>query len=157
MTEINWPTPFGYVVFCDDVRNEVDGKITIVGAYGADIVFGVALPVTVAKFAIVIKYFETPGESDAPVQIKVYFPGDAEDSPAVAVDLPISEVRNMPLPEYADAKDARIGASFNLIFPPLTISQEGYIRVLAVRGADIIKLGRLRVRVLPSVVAEAQG
>lgn len=145
MTEITWPTPFGYVIFCDDVRNEVDGKTTIVGAYGADIVFGIPLPVTLGKFAMVVKYFELPKESSDPIKIEVYFPGDAEDAPSVAANLPAEEMRNMPLPKGADNEDARIGASFNMVFPPFTILKEGYIRVRAVRGDDVIKLGRLRV------------
>jgi hypothetical protein len=147
MTTITWPTPFGYVIFCDDVRNEVDGKTTIVGAYGADIVFGIPLPVTVAKFAMVIKYFELLNESIDPVKIEVYVPGDEDGKPSTSIDLPVEEIRNMPLPKGTDIEDARIGASFNIILSPFTILKEGYIKVQAVRGNDIIKLGRLRVNV----------
>jgi hypothetical protein len=145
MTDITWPTPFGYVIFCDDVRSEVDGKTTIVGAYGSDIVFGVPLPVTVGKFALVIKYFEMPGESNEPVKIEVHFPWDVEGMPAVAVDLPVEEIRKMLMPEGIDVEDARIGISFNFIFPPITFVKEGYILVRAIRGGDVIRLGRLRV------------
>jgi hypothetical protein len=147
MTTITWPSPFGYVIFCDDVREEVGGKLTIVGAYGADMVIAAILPVTIAKFAMVVKYFERPGESTEPVRIEVYFPGDEEGKPATALDLPVEEIRNMPPPKGYKNEDLRIGTTFQVLFPPTVFQTEGFVRVQAIRGQDIVRLGRLRVTV----------
>ena len=89
MTEINWPTPYGFTTFCDDIRHEMGGKKTLVGIYAADMNFHGPLPITLPKFCLAIHYFERPGESSDPIKIEVTLPGDEADKPSISADLPV--------------------------------------------------------------------
>ena len=42
-------TPTGSTIFCDDIRYEINGKVTLVGVYAADMVLPNDFPVTLPK------------------------------------------------------------------------------------------------------------
>jgi hypothetical protein len=155
MTEISWPTPYGYTIFCDDIRNEIDGKVTLVGIYSADMIFKVPLPVIVPKLGIVISYFERRGESVDPIRLEVYLPGDEDGKPSITTDIPHDNFRNIPESNDPDAEDVRINAIFHMVLSPVNIIKKGRIRVRAVRGEDIIKLGSLRITTNFDTASEA--
>lgn len=155
MTEIGWPTPYGYTIFCDDIRNEIDGKVTLVGIYAADMIFNVPLPVIVPKLGIVINYFERRGESVDPIRLEIYLPGDEVGKPTITSDIPREHFRNIPELNDPDAEDVRISAVFNMVLSPVNILKKGRIRVRAVRGEDIIKLGSLRITTNFDTASEA--
>jgi hypothetical protein len=145
MKEIRWPTPFGYALFCDDIRNEADGKTTLVGVYSSEMVFHAGLPAVLPKFGIVVKFFELPNESKDSVKLEIFLPGDSEDVPSIVSEIPFDQIRAMPKLEGTHDDDMRIGATFNLVVSPLNILKEGHIRVRAIRGDQIVRLGRIRV------------
>ena len=64
MNEIRRSTPFGYTIFCDDVRNEINGKVTLVGVYAGDVIVLGTLPVTLPKLGLSVNYHEKLGESE---------------------------------------------------------------------------------------------
>jgi len=154
MTEVNWPTPFGYTIFCDDIRHELDGKTTLVGIYATDMIFRIPLPAILPKLGFVIKYFERPGESSDPVKIQIFLPGDEQDKPTIEAELPYEEMRARPPPSDPEAKDPRIGVSLNLGMAPFKVAKEGRIKVQAIRGSEVIRLGSLRVKVAPKDQSE---
>src|SRR5260221_8135574 len=133
MTEITWPTPYGYTTFCDDIRDELNGKTTLVGIYGADMLFNIQLPVTLPKLGLVVNYFERPGESTEPIRIEIFMPDSEEGKPFMVAELPHEQMRNFPIQADPEVKDPRIGAIFNMILSPLTIAKEGRIKVQAIR------------------------
>jgi hypothetical protein len=64
-------SPFGYTTFCDDIRQEVAGKSTLVGVYGPEMtVFG-TLPTNLPKLALSVNYLEHVGESEDPLELRV--------------------------------------------------------------------------------------
>lgn len=143
MTEINWPSTFGYTVFCDDVRHEMFGKISLIGIYQGEMKVVGVLPISIPKFALAIHYFETAGESDAPLELRVFLPGDLDDAPTHRFAMafpPRAEVEKPP-----DGDDVRVGIHFFMQMAPLVISQAGRIKVRMMRGDNIIRLGSLRV------------
>ena len=46
--------PFGHTVFCDDIRHEVTGKLTLVGCYVAGMGFSEPPPAFVPQFAALV-------------------------------------------------------------------------------------------------------
>lgn len=50
-------------LFLDDIREEVSGKFSLIGLYGADMVFGIAPPITLPKFCIVNRIFGGEGSA----------------------------------------------------------------------------------------------
>lgn len=156
MSEISWPTPFGYTIFCDDIRNEMDGKVTLVGIYAGEMIFNVPLPAIIPKLGFVIKYFERSGESTDPIKLLIYLPGDEENKASITFDFPYEEMRKVPPQQDSEIKDARLSGIFNLVLSPVNITQEGMIKVRAIRGEDTIRLGSLRIRTNAKKLSESE-
>ncbi len=142
MTEIHWPTPYGYTDFCDDIRQEIAGKITLVGLYAGEMkIFG-TLPLNVSKLALAIHYFEKPGEGNDPLELRILLPGDADDAPTQRIEIPPRD--HQPKPTKG-GDDPRIGLHMMAVFSPLQVTQFGQIRVRMKKGDDIVRLGTLLV------------
>ena len=116
MTElVKNPDVYGHVLFCDDIRSEVDGKVTYVGVYTARMRIHVPFPVLLPKFGIAVDVWQrkTVFEKDMTLQIRL--PGDAADAPSIVTDL-----RSTPLgpnldPEAPPCDDKN---TCGLIAPP---------------------------------------
>jgi hypothetical protein len=148
MTTIRWPSPYGYSLFADDLRREEAGKITLVGLYGTEMIVFRSLPATLPKLALSVTYIERPDESDEPLELVVYFPGDSDDAPSHRTHLTaetLNEFRKKHTLE-PEADDPRMILRLDAVFSPLQLKQEGYIRVRMIRGDTEIMLGSLRVR-----------
>jgi hypothetical protein len=149
MKEVDWPEPYGFTQFCDDIRQEVDGKISLIGVYGADLVLP-DFPATILQLCIMIRFFESEQHSDMPLDLHIYFPGDADESPTQRINIPGGRKPAEPPPETADIS-VRLGVNLFLKFPTLTIKEEGRIKVRMLRGDTSYRLGAIRVRKLPQV------
>ncbi len=126
MTEITWPTPFGYTIFCDDIRHEVSGKTTLVGVYRGQLKVLGALPAAIPRLVLSIHYFEKSDEVDVPLELRVSLPGDAPDSPSQRLQIPPRVYPEVaPLP----GEDRRAAMNFEIQFTPLVIKETGSIRV----------------------------
>ena len=138
-------TPFGYTIFCDDVRQETGGKVSHMGVYRGKIFVNTPPPIVLPKFAFVIHYFERPEESTEPVTINVYMPGDSEDAPTVSAELPVKEGRSKAPERDSPDSDLMMGMIAHLLIAPFELKSEGRIRVRAYRGDLEIRLGTLSV------------
>src|SRR5438445_2168364 len=80
--------PYGFSVFCDDIRAEVGGKASFIGVYNS-IMFMPSFPAVLPKFGIII-FFNEPAEMirtrDFTVNINVFLPG--QDEPIFTGDIP---------------------------------------------------------------------
>ncbi len=144
MRTISWPTPYGYTVFCDDIRQEMNHKTMILGIYSGDIIVNDEPPTLMEKLVFSVSYFEKPGESDEPLQLLIFSPGDADDAPSVRLDMP-SDWRHETKLVDQDADDPRIGFTMVLTMAPFKIAQTGYLKVRMVRGDTMVRLGSIRV------------
>ena len=138
------PTPYGYTLFCDDIRQEINGKVSLIGVYGGDLIVAGPLPVALAKLALRITYIEQPGESTEPVEIHIYLPGNPDGQPIQRIPLPV-DFRSMAPDPHPGLTDPLLIAVFNMEFSPLPLQQEGQIKVRAYRGDLEIRLGTLLV------------
>jgi hypothetical protein len=140
---------WGFSLFCDDIRAEIGGKISVMGVYQADMIFPLdqEFPLTLPKFGILFKYYETMGAFTEDVAIRVFFPGDSKEAPSIILPFPRASIV-IPEPLYPlDEDQQRV---FNLSFPvllaPLVIKQEGFIKVRVVCGDRTTNLGSLMIR-----------
>lgn len=149
MTLITPQTPYGYTIFCDDVRHEVSGKFTFVGVYQAEMIVSGTLPAQLPKFVLCINYREKPGESTENVQLQIYMPEDSSDSPSMKLDVPVEHFRQAatePL-NLIDAESSPIiSGQFIVEIVPLKIKKEGHIKVRALRGEAKYALGALLIK-----------
>jgi len=136
-------TPGGFSIFCDDIREELRGKVSFMGIYGGDLILSTPPPVHLPKLMVAVNYYERPGESTEPVELRLYLPGDDPASPAIRVPLPVEEMRAGPIPSDPEADDPLIGCKVAVQMAPVLLKQEGRIKVRAYRGDDEIRLGSL--------------
>jgi len=139
-------TPSGSVVFCDDIRQEVGGKVSFIGVYGGDMILNAPLPASVLSLCLAISYVERLGESSEPVELRIYFPGDDKDKPTRRARIPIEQMREEAT-AASIAKGTLLVARVMARISPALIRQEGDISAHAYRGDDEVELGALEVTV----------
>lgn len=150
MTTLRPQTPSGYTLFCDDIRKEEGGKLTLVGLYGPELIVFAPLPAILPKFGMLITYVERPQESDAPLELQVSFPGDPEGEPSHRISVSddvVKSFRNVSVPaEVSSLDEAILVMKLDGLISPFVIQQEGFVRVSIVRGDLQIRVGSLRIR-----------
>lgn len=135
------PTPYGFVIFCDDVRKEVTDKELFIGIYSEKLIVS-EMPVALPKFFIVIHYIETAGENDQPVFIEVTTPENGPDEPVISKQIPVEVLRDH-VAKGRLPKGARLTVRVHIEFPTLPITKAGDIVVTFKTGDKIVELGRL--------------
>lgn len=154
MSGISPSLPYGYTIFCDDVRRELAAKSTFVGVYDGELrVFG-KLPLILPKLVAVVSFFEEPGDGGEPLELRIHLPEDSDEEPSKRAEYPPrNHDWNPDLP--------RDGQQFSLKaiieFCPLEIKQYGRLRVRMKRGDEIYRLGSIMISELTRDEAEAIG
>jgi hypothetical protein len=139
---------FGYSIFCDDIRNEVGGKLSFIGCYNAVMFVSSTFPLVLPKFCAHMTVLTDISQPFLSVVARCYLPGEIEPvveekintpDPAGQLELAAKAERH-PEPRY-------IAVSASLILSPIHIQEPGLIRIRAVvdGGPEEMKLGSLRV------------
>jgi Family of unknown function (DUF6941) len=147
MTVVELPDRFGHSVFCDDIRFEEGGKISLLGVYqGAMYIHG-DFPATLPKFGILLRYHERIGIDASKLIFKVFMPGDPDEAPSVAGEVPIEELRKqVASTSDQEGEEPRFHiVQANFVLSPLLIKQPGVIKVRATADSQIIRMGVLRI------------
>lgn len=139
--------PGGHTVFCDDIRRELNGKITLVGTYSGSMFINGTLPTTLSKFCLAVSLWEEQ-ESLEPVSVKVFFPGDEPDAPSAS--LVMNPQADMLPPQARNDEFPMRESMFFFEVPGAVIREEGFIEVRAYRGDNEISLGALPVLLNPN-------
>jgi hypothetical protein len=152
------PDAYGYTTFCDDIRMELGGKITLVGVYGGQMVLAGPLPGVLPKLALHISYRQRYDRIVLPVQFRVFFPWDDPEKPMV-IDIPDEGVQSAAqkarLLSERGGEVAFSNVTFQFSFVPFVIMGTGVIRVRAVRGDELVRLGGIEI-IAPRVPAAPQ-
>jgi hypothetical protein len=132
---------FGYTIFCDDIRSEVDGKVSFIGSYMGNLLIHSPFPANLAKFAFGINYIEERGVFSEDVRIKIFMPEmDEESGDPFQFTLQRSTIQS------SDKGEGGFRRFFSpVIIAPLSLTQAGRIKVRAHCGDVTINLGTLEV------------
>jgi hypothetical protein len=142
----------GFVMFCDDIRQEVGGKHSLIGCYQGSL-FVEQVPATIQKFGVYITVFEPMAfaeERKFAIPLQIFLPGDEPDSPSVAGELPyqegaVAEIRSR-FPAVDDPiTEAGMRILLIVTFAPLNITKPGLIKVMMKYQDEVIELGTLRI------------
>lgn len=63
---------FAYSIFCDDIRHEVNGKLSIIGTYDAQL-FVPIFPATISKLCAIVTVLTSEDEPFSDIRIKGIF------------------------------------------------------------------------------------
>lgn len=140
---------YGYSVFCDDIRNEVGGKLSFIGCYNGVMFVRSSFPLTFPKLCV---HFHIVSPSSMPyssLQVRCYLPGMTEPFVDEVLDAP-SPVEQLKLADKLEkgvAAPQLIVAAGSFVFAPLEISEPGLVRMRAVIDGDPVEasLGSLRI------------
>jgi hypothetical protein len=146
---IERPRAYGHSVFCDDIRHETSGKLTLVGVYTNAMFVHGEFPFTLPKFGISITYSERHGTCSGPVFFRVFLPGDPDSRHSMEAAVPqMDELRQRALAELKKM-DVRPEEKFlqlhTQILQQIVLKEPGSIRVRAMCGSDEVRLGSLNV------------
>ena len=143
--------PFGHTIFCDDIREEVLGKFSLIGVYGGEISVA-GLPATVPKLGIAVRYFEEFSESRVPVILRITAPGDDGDVVVVEANLGIDVARRVSeapsLPHSDDAAQPPLRSIMaNIVVAPFVLHRTGRIRARIYIGGEQeeVRIGALAI------------
>jgi hypothetical protein len=131
---------YGHVVFCDDVRREIDGKLTLVGVYSSNLtVFG-GFPAVLPKLCVVT-WLNGP-LADLTACTKITLAG------APLGDIrPELELGEKLKPSFALNDAARRQLTAILPLAPCTLYETGAIVVNAETETGMLTIGKLEVTV----------
>ena len=151
--EFGPPEVYGRVTFCDDIRFEADGRVSLMGCFAGEIIFPGQFPLTVPKLGVNIQFFELPESEKKNLILEVFFPGDPALQPSFASEIDTANfIHNKSASDSSD-QDTRRSISFNLVLSPVNIKQEGHIRAQVKKGENIYRIGRVRVSAQAFILA----
>lgn len=133
-----------YAIYCDDIRNEIAGKTSMMGIYGPHVIVP-AFPIAMAKFCAHITLrlpYKSPASS---ITIRLL----ADEEVLGEVVLNESMLQNTPIPPLdADLipEDSMLSMNFVFAFVPLNISKQTRLRLHANVDGDEIKGNSLLIR-----------
>lgn len=124
-------------IFCDDVRQEIGNKLSIIGVYGTDIRFKAKPPVLYPKLCVVVWVW---ADVEAlPDTLRIQALGQPGKIPLFAADLA------KPADERMKGNNkARIQAAFEI--SPLEIKQQGRIDIEVQYGEMAIRAGQINLQ-----------
>lgn len=144
MSVIRPSTPTGYSMFCDDIRQEDNGKQFLIGLYSSEMLI-TSFPTILPSFRVLINYQERMGESRLPVKLVVTAPnGTGNDVPIFEAELAREDMDKVQAPPDGN-DEPYVSVGINAAFTPFILAHPGRIKVRAYRGEDEIRLGTLRV------------
>jgi hypothetical protein len=153
MSIITRPSPYGYTLFCDDIRYEVNNKTTLVGNYNGVLVSLGPFPLQLPKLCLEVHYFQRFSDDAKDVEIQVFMPTDLAEKPSYSVVIKGEQIAaaEKPIVSSADEEDELvISAVIPIVLTPIVFDGPGKIMVRARRGDDTIKLGSLRIQQQPT-------
>lgn len=138
--------PFGFTIFCDDLRQEVGGKVSMIGVYSETMIFESAAPAVLARLVLATTYVEPRGFDELPVSLRVVAPGHAEPI-LMAPVLPAGPRTVMSALETPDAAEIPnyMLARFTIPLMNLFLPEPGRLGVEYVRGDSVVRGGSLLV------------
>jgi hypothetical protein len=154
---INPILPSGHVTFCDDIRNEVSGKMTLVGVYQGQLMVNGDLPAIIPQIcALITLRIASPSKPLRPI-IKIFRSDQGEPLFSFEPEIPASPNEHSIAP-MSDADPDRINflqIGITAQIQGFAISEPCALKVRAFIGDDEIRLGTLQILVGPQLSAGA--
>lgn len=129
--------------FCDDIREEIGGKTSLMGCYGPELVVP-DFPVTLSKLCAAVRIFSPADRPFKELRIVVL----QDDEEVAAAEIPAASLKE-GADKFADrpgrSADARHGVGVNFVLSPVKITGPCIFRVRATADGELIKGLAIRV------------
>lgn len=136
-----------FCLFADDIRQEVNGKVSLIGMYQGGMNIVGPLPVALPKL-VITAYINTP--VDQPFQ-EVSVDLMLNDQVLQNVTPPVQSIKDLQnsAPQYSDSR--MISMLMVLVLQPFNVTEEGRLYVKASLDGKVLEGNALRVRVVDSI------
>lgn len=143
-------TPFLSTVYCDDIRQEVGGKLSLIGIYNT-VMYVQQFPVTLPKLWIMATYVVSRDEPPKNLKIRVLKNteplADLDATPDHLQELANQSAPIVPMPEGSERV---ISAQSHVCFSPFLLDGPCVLRVVAItEKGEVPGLG-LQIQQAPS-------
>lgn len=139
-TFVKRPDALASAIFCDDVRQEIDGKASYIGVYRGKMIVHDEFPTRLPKFAIAVEFRQRKAIFRGDIRVHVFLPG--EDKPFFNESLRSDP--DKPFPNTSPAHNVVVTRA-NLIFAPLNLERTGLLKVRIVSNEHTYPAGTLRI------------
>jgi hypothetical protein len=167
MTLIPTPDVYGYTIFCDDIRYEVGGKASFMGSYSGAMIVHVPFPATLPMLAVSITLLQRRKLFIPNVGLRIFLPGDPDDVPSIqaeavettdgAIAAATAAGKDALHPDaQTPNEDSYVMINHHLKFGQLVIKQPGILKVRAVVGENMVRLGSMSISPPPEFSASQQ-
>ena len=136
------PEPYGYTIFCDDIREEVGGKFSYMGRYFTEMLIPGAIPAVLPRLAAAVNFvFPRPQRGGL---LRVVMSVETGTIHTIVHELTLGE-----LPDDPNQSGDVLFSTVNLVVSPIIFHGDSQIRVRGYLDDREIKAGSLRVRIVP--------
>jgi hypothetical protein len=160
MAIIPRPDVYGYTIFCDDIRREIDGKVSFIGVYNRTMIVHVPFPIILPIFGMGVTIFQKKTVFVPKVGLRIFLPGDPDDAPSIQGEAGESKEGVIAAAAAAETdalhpdargleEDRYLIMTNELRFTQFPIRQPGVVKVWVAIGNDMMQIGGLRVSPLP--------
>jgi hypothetical protein len=153
MITLDGPDVFATTIFCDDVRVEVGGKISLIGSYSDNMYVHGGFPFVLPKFGFFVRVVQSHRAWMPISKIVAFLPEDSEDHWSLEQTLPDSIHEAAVEEANADVEGQAHGVltiNVHFVVAPLVLKAPGVIKVRAVRGDALVRCGLLNISAPPS-------
>lgn len=141
--------PSGFVVYCDDVRQEVGGKLSYMGVYNSSLYPSQPFPAVLSKLFAVVNYSEPEEVEAAPIVLEITLEyDDGRSVQLISADVPMNELSFNFDNNSSNAQLSRL-ISAPAAFERLPIDAPGRMRVSIIREGRRYRLNSLAIRHRP--------
>ena len=122
--------------------------MSIMGMYQIDMLFPTEFPITLAKLAIYVRYFEERDAFKEDLTLTVRVPGSDEPLLTSTIHRKEISVPSYPYKDMVpdDERDLQLSFEMPILLSPVIIPKEGFMTVQMRVGETTTRLGRLMVR-----------
>lgn len=149
---------YGTTVFCDDIRFEASGKLTLVGCYTGELNFIGPAPGRVPIFAALVSLRVPKGVLVEKVDLRVIKELNAERDEIFQAEFEISKDEFQKVFEPIDGGgdvEKIMSMTIPIQWSPLEFSNEGFIKVRAyLNGETEVRLGALKINFSDTLSAD---
>ncbi|MEJ5207462.1 hypothetical protein [Denitratimonas sp. CY0512] len=141
--------PYAYAIYCDDIRQEISGKVTLVGTYTGSLLVR-SFPVTLPKLCLALNVVTPVEGSFGDLKIRItHNEVVIAEGGMTAPDLHAAFAATRNCGDDNPSNDGRqLLAGFHFIFSPIRLEEPGRIRVHVEAGGEEFKANALRIEQL---------
>lgn len=132
-----------HVIFCDDIRQEVQGKYTLVGCYGPDLIAD-RLPAVLPRLCIRAEAMTPVTRPFERLKLRVLL----KDEALVDIDTPPEQLA--AIEAAAEAETRQFGFAWMIVLSPFSIQEPGKLRVEIETESETVRGPALRLVVRPT-------